>query len=78
MRVLSIRSKLTWVVSHAVTVAELAEIIGEKPVAVIKFLMADLGVMAGMTQNLDQATCLAVIEGFGKIVGDESEDWDDE
>ncbi|KAL3918441.1 MAG: hypothetical protein SGILL_004233, partial [Bacillariaceae sp.] len=55
----------------------LAEIIDEKPVAVIKYLMTDLGVMASMTQNLDPATCVAVVEGFGKIVGSE-EDEDDE
>jgi translation initiation factor IF-2 len=54
----------------------LADIIGEKPVAVIKFLMTDLGVMASMTQNLDQATCIAVAEGFGKIVG--GDDYDEE
>ena len=56
---------------------ELADIIDEKPVAVIKFLMTDLGVMASMTQSLDPATCVAVTEGFGKIVGG-SDDEDDE
>ncbi|KAG7360995.1 initiation factor 2 [Nitzschia inconspicua] len=63
-----------------VSVAELAEIIDEKPVAVIKFLMTDLGVMATMTQSLDPATCVAVVEGFGKIVdgNDEYDDDDDE
>lgn len=62
-----------------VSVSQLAEIIDEKPVAVIKFLMIDLGVMASMTQNLDQATCEAVAEGFGKIVGgSEDEEYDDE
>ena len=46
--------------------------------------MTDLGVMASMTQSLDPATCVAVTEGFGKIVGgsddedDEDEDEDDE
>jgi len=50
-------------------VSQLADIIDEKPVAVIKFLMTDLGVMASMTQSLDPATCIAVVEGFGKIVG---------
>ena len=48
---------------------DLADMIDEKPVSVIKFLMSDLGVMASMTQNLDPATCIAVVEGFGKIVG---------
>jgi len=63
----------------SISVANLAEIIDEKPVAVIKLLMTDLGVMASMTQNLDPATCLAVVERFGKIVGgDDDEDMDDE
>jgi len=57
----------------------LADIIDEKPVAIIKLLMTDLGVMATMTQSLDPATCVAVVEGFGKIVGGtDDEDWDDE
>ena len=61
------------------TVAELAEAIDEKPVGVIKFLMTDLGVMASMTQSLDPATCIAVAEGFGKIVGgSEDDEFDDE
>jgi translation initiation factor IF-2 len=55
---------------------QFAEIIDEKPVAVIKYLMTDLGVMASMTQNLDPATCIAVAEGFGKIV-DSDDDEDD-
>lgn len=60
--------------------SELAEIMDEKPVAVIKFLMTDLGVMASMTQTLDPATCVAVVEGFGKIIGSDEDDdeWDDE
>ena len=58
------------------TVSELADIIDEKPVSVIKFLMTDLGVMASMTQSLDQATCVAVAEGFGMIVGGADEDED--
>ncbi|KAL3918088.1 MAG: hypothetical protein SGILL_004405, partial [Bacillariaceae sp.] len=60
-----------------ISVSDLADIIDEKPVAVIKYLMTDLGVMASMTQNLDPATCVAVVEGFGKIVGGE-DDFDDE
>lgn len=64
--------------SGPVTVAELAELIDEKPVAIIKLLMTDLGVMATMTQNLDPPTCVAVVEGFGKIVGDGNDEWDDE
>lgn len=59
------------------SLSELAELIDEKPVAVIKLLMTDLGVMASMTQSLDQATCIAVVEGFGKIVGG-AEDMDEE
>jgi len=51
------------------TVSELADLIDEKPVAVIKFLMTDLGVMASMTQSLDPATCVAAVEGLGRVVG---------
>jgi translation initiation factor IF-2 len=65
--------------SGPITVAYLAELIDEKPVAVIKFLMTDLGVMAAMTQSLDPATCEAVVEGFGLYIGDdEDDDYDDE
>ena len=62
------------------SVAQLAELLDEKPVGVIKFLMTDLGVMASMTQNLDPATCIAVAEGFGRIVGgaDEEDEEDEE
>ena len=59
------------------SVAALAELIDEKPVAVIKLLMTDLGVMASMTQSLDPSTCIAVVEGFGLIVGG-AEDMDEE
>jgi Translation initiation factor IF-2, N-terminal region len=62
--------------SEPLSVSDLADIIDEKPIAVIKFLMSDLGVMASMTQNLDPATCIAVAEGFGKIV--DSDDMDEE
>jgi translation initiation factor IF-2 len=38
--------------------------------------------MASMTQNLDPATCVAVVEGFGKIIGgdddEDDEDYDDD
>lgn len=66
--------------SGPISVSNLADIIDEKPVAVIKYLMTDLGVMASMTQNLDSATCIAVAEGFGKIVGgdDDGDEFDDE
>lgn len=64
--------------SGPVSVSALADIIDEKPVAVIKFLMTDLGVMASMTQNLDPATCVAVAEGFGKIVAGEDDEFDDD
>mmetsp|Transcript_13038 Transcript_13038/g.36696 ORF Transcript_13038/g.36696 Transcript_13038/m.36696 type:complete len:879 (+) Transcript_13038:215-2851(+) len=57
-----------------ISVGALAEIIDEKPVAIIKFLMTDCGVMASMTQNLDPSTCAAVVEGFGKIVGGDEDD----
>lgn len=57
--------------------SQLAEIIDEKPIGVIKFLMTDLGVMASMTQSLDPSTCVAVAEGFGMIVGG-ADDMDDD
>ena len=57
--------------------SQLAEIIDEKPIGLIKFLMADLGVMASMTQSLDPSTCIAVVEGYGKIVSG-SDDMDDD
>ena len=65
---------------EAMTVSQLAEVLDEKPVAVIKFLMTDLGVMAAMTQLLDPATCIAVTEGMGKVVAgsDEDDDEDDD
>lgn len=31
-----------------------------------------------MTQSLDQATCEAVAEGFGRIIGGSDDDYDDE
>lgn len=55
--------------SGDLTVRRLANLIDEKPVAVIKFLMTDLGVMASLTQTLDPVTCVAVVEGFGKLAG---------
>lgn len=59
------------------TVQQLAEIIDERPVSVIKFLMTDLGVMASMTQSLDPGTCVAVVEGMGKVVsGADDEDFE--
>ena len=51
--------------------------IDEKPVAVIKYLMTDLGIMAAMTQSLDPATAEAVVEGFGMYVGDDEDDFDE-
>lgn len=59
------------------SVQDLAELLDEKAIAVIKYLMTDLGVMASMTQNLDPATCEAVAEGFGRIVGGSEEDDED-
>jgi hypothetical protein len=63
--------------SGPVTVTQLADIIDEKPIAIIKMLMTDLGVMASMTQTLDPVTCIAVARGFGKIVGG-ADDFNDE
>lgn len=63
---------------EAMTVSDLAEVLDEKPVAVIKFLMTDLGIMAAMTQLLDPATCIAVTEGMGKVVAGSDDDEDDE
>lgn len=60
-----------------ISVQDLAELLDEKPVSIIKFLMTDLGVMASMTQSLDPATSIAVAEGFGKIVAGE-DDYDEE
>jgi len=61
------------------TVSDLADLMDEKAVAVIKFLMTDLGVMAAMTQSLDPATCTAVVEGFGMYVDDyDDDDYDDD
>lgn len=62
---------------RSLTVSELADIIDEKPVSVIKLLMTELGVMASMTQSLDPTTCLSVARGFGKIVAGE-DDMDEE
>lgn len=67
----------------AVTVGQLAELMDEKPIAIIKFMMTDLGVMANIAQALDRETSVAVVEGFGRLVGvegdeDEDEDFDEE
>jgi hypothetical protein len=55
--------------STPMSVQDLAQLLDEKPVALIKFLMTDLGIMAGMTQTLDPATCIAVVEGLGRAIG---------
>jgi len=62
------------------SVGELAEALGETPVSVIKYLMTDLGVMAAVSQVLDNDTCEAVAEGFGKVVAgeDDEDEYDDE
>lgn len=62
------------------TVSALADLIDEKPISVIKYLMSDLGVMASMTQSLDPATIRAVVEGFGLFLAsdEDSEDMSDE
>lgn len=64
--------------SDPITVSQLAEIIDQTPVSVIKFLMTNLGVMASMTQMVDNPTCVAVAEGFGKIVGGADDEWDED
>ena len=51
--------------------------IDEKPISLIKFLMTDLGVMASMTRSLDPQTIVAVVEGYGMIVGGD-DDWEDD
>lgn len=61
------------------SVSDLADLMNEKPVSVIKYLMTDLGIMAGMNQSLDPATCVAVVEGFGMFVSsDDSDDYDED
>ena len=60
------------------TVSALAEVLDEKPIGVIKFLMTNLGIMASMTQSLDPTTCIAVTEGLGYYVDDEDESYDEE
>ena len=61
------------------TVSELAELIDEKPIGVIKFLMSDLGIMASMTRSLDPQTIAAVIKGYGLIIaGSDEDDYEDE
>jgi hypothetical protein len=60
------------------TVSDLADLLDEKPVGVIKYLMTSLGIMASMTQSLDPATCIAVTEGLGYFVGEDEYDDDEE
>lgn len=60
------------------TVSALAELLDEKPVAVIKYLMTDLGVMAAMNQSLDPTTCETVVEGMGYYIDDDEYDDDEE
>jgi len=64
----------------AVTVGQLAELMDEKPVGIVKFLMTDLGVMASIAQTLDRDTSIAVVHGFGRTVAgvDDDDDEDDE
>jgi len=61
-----------------ISVGSLAQLIDEKPVSIIKYLMTDCGVMASITQNLDPSTVQAVVEGFGKIIGGLEDDEDDD
>jgi Translation initiation factor IF-2, N-terminal region len=67
------RKTVRLVEGQSLTVSQLADLIDEKPVAIIKMLMTDLGVMASMTQSLDPATCLSVVKGFGKVVAGEDD-----
>jgi len=60
------------------TVGQLSELLEEKPTAIIKYLITDLGVMAGITQSLDVNTMIAVVQGFGKIVAGSDDDYEDE
>ena len=62
----------------SLTVSELAELIDEKPIGLIKFLMSDLGIMASMTRSLDPQTIAAVIEGYGLIIAGSDDDYDDD
>jgi translation initiation factor IF-2 len=61
------------------TVGQISELLDEKPASVIKFLMTDMGVMASISQSLDPTTCVAVVEGLGRIIGtdDDDDDYDD-
>ena len=74
----ALERKTVYLPEGPMTVAALAEVMDEKPIAVIKYLMTDLGIMASMTQSLDPSTCIAVVEGFGKIVGGNDEDYYDD
>jgi len=75
----AVERRTVYLTGEAMTVSALAEAMDEKPVGVIKFLMTDLGVMAGMTQTLDPVTCIAVAQGMGKFVaGIDDEDEDEE
>jgi len=60
------------------SVGQLAEILDEKPASVIKFLMTDLGVMAAISQSLDHATCVAVAQGFNRVVAGEGSEGDED
>ena len=62
----------------SLTVSELAELIDEKPIGLIKFLMSDLGIMASMTRSLDPQTIAAVIDGYGLIIAGSDDDYDDD
>jgi translation initiation factor IF-2 len=62
----------------SMTVGQLSEILDEKPAAVIKFLMTDLGVMAAISQTLDHLTCVTVAQGFNRVVAGEGEEDEEE
>jgi translation initiation factor IF-2 len=74
----ALERRTVYLTGEAMTVADFAETIGEKPIGVIKFLMTDLGIMASMTQSLDPATCIAVAESMGKVVAGLDDDEEDD
>ena len=50
----------------ALSVGDLAAKLDAKAPEVVKYLMMNLGVLASVSQSVDQATAVSVVEGFGK------------
>jgi len=69
------RKRLVIPDTGGMTVGALSELLEEKGATIVKYLMTDLGVMASMTQSIDNALCVKVAEGLGRIVVNE-EDYD--